>query len=265
MAKTKTKTKSKTRQEGDKEMAAPDERDVRNIRPRKKDPERSRQRSERRKKQYPSYSVVDPKRIPEGGPDVLVDVPIAKIDEIDVEVDDLRAQVAVMASVRKLLNLSVGADARLGQVELKIEGVEAQALMTARLKNVHAILDRVALTLDRNPQLLAALGRSVEEIGQGSGEMLADTGESVENVGEGAESAVGDVGKGAGEAVGHVGRGARRGVGGIGQGAGGAVGSVGKGAGQAVGDIGSGAGRGVAGAGRGARKGLRGAAARKGG
>src|SRR5215218_5573636 len=239
--------RSKTREEGDKEMKAPDERDVRNIRPRKKDKARSRRQTERRRKQYPSYSVVDPKRIPDG-PDVLLDVPVAKVDEIDVEVDELRAQVAVMASVQKLLNLSVGADARLGQVELKIEGVEAQALLTARLKNVHAILDRVALSLDRNPQL------------------LADTGEGVEEVGAGAGSAVEDVGKGAGEAVGNVGRGARRGVGGIGRGAGEAVGSVGKGTGQAVGEIGEGAGRGVSGAGRGAKKGLRGvAAARKGG
>jgi len=257
--------RSKTREEGDKEMKAPDERDVRNIRPRKKDKARSRRQTERRKKQYPSYSVVDPKRIPDG-PDVLLDVPVAKVDEIDIEVDELRAQVAVMASVQKLLNLSVGADARLGQVELKIEGVEAQALLTARLKNVHAILDRVALSLDRNPQLLAAIGRSVEEVGAGAGEMLADTGEGVEEVGAGAGSAVEDVGKGAGEAVGNVGRGARRGVGGIGRGAGEAVGSVGKGTGQAVGEIGEGAGRGVSGAGRGAKKGLRGvAAARKGG
>jgi hypothetical protein len=143
------------------EMRKPSDEQVRNIRPRPEPkPRRAQQRRARKAKHFPAYAVVDPKRIPDG-PDVLVDVPVAKVDEVDVEVDDLRAQVAVMAEVRKILMLSVGADAKLGQVELKIEGVEAQALLKARLKNVHAIVERVALTLDRNPELLAAIGRGV--------------------------------------------------------------------------------------------------------
>lgn len=258
-------TASEVSKQGEREMRRPGQREVRNIRPRPEPKPRraQRRRSRRKSKEYPDYAVVDPKQIPDG-PDVLVDVPVAKVDEIDIEVDDLRAQVAVMAEVRKILMLSVGADAKLGQVELKIEGVEVQALLKARLKNVHRILERVALTLDRNPELLAAIGRGVEEIGHGTGEMLADTGEGVERLGEGAEAAVEDVGKGAGEAVGHVGSGARRGLGGLGQGARGAVGSVGKGAGQAAGDVGSGARRGVAGVGRGARKGVTGLGGRRG-
>jgi hypothetical protein len=261
---TSSKNAKPTEDPAEKEMRDPSVKETRNIRPRPEPkPRRAQQRRSRRKsKEYPDYAVVDPKEISDG-PDVLLDVPIAKVDEIDIEVDDLRAQLAVMAEVRKILMLSVGVDAGLGQVELKIEGVEAQALVKARLKNVHAIVERVALTLDRNPELLAAIGRGVEEIGHGSGEMLADTGEGVEQVGKGAEGAVEDVGKGAGEAVGEVGKGAHRGVGGVGKGAGGAVGSVGKGTGDAVADVGSGAGRGVAGAGRGAKKSVRGLAGRK--
>src|SRR5688500_15574963 len=87
--------------------------------------------------EFEDYSIVDPEEIPEG-PDVLVDVPVVKVDSIDIEVDDLRAQVAVLAEVRDLVQLSVGADVRLGEVELKIEGVEAQALLKARLDNVTA-------------------------------------------------------------------------------------------------------------------------------
>src|SRR5215207_10450281 len=70
----------------------------------------------RSKEQYPDYSIVDPKDIPEG-PDVLLDVPVVKVDEIDLEVEDLRAQVAVMAEVQDLVKLSVGVDAKLGKVE----------------------------------------------------------------------------------------------------------------------------------------------------
>ncbi|HSJ18801.1 MAG TPA: hypothetical protein VK920_11965 [Solirubrobacterales bacterium] len=254
------KSDAKSRQDGaEREMRDPSVKETRNIRPRPEaKPRRAqRRRSQRKSKEYPDYAVTDPQQIADG-PDVILDVPVAKVDEIDIEVEDLRAQVAIIAEVRKILMLSVGADARLGQVELKIEGVEAQALVKARLKNVHAILERVAVTLDRNPQLLAALGRGVEEIGHGTGEMLADTGEGVEQVGEGGEETLEEVGKGAGEAVGHVGTGARRGVGEMGKGAGGAVGSVGRGAGQAVSDVGGGARRGVAGTGRGVKQGVAG-------
>src|SRR5215210_304990 len=136
----------------------------------------------RSKRDFPDYSIVDPGDIPDG-PDLLVDVPVVKVDEINLEVDDLRAQVAVLAEVRKILRLSVGADARLGKVELNIQGVEAQVLLKARLDSVNAILARVLLTLDRNPELLESVGRAVEDVGGGTRELLSDTGEAVEDVG----------------------------------------------------------------------------------
>src|SRR3954462_4685978 len=135
----------------------------------------------RQKTDYDDYSIVDPKDIPEG-PDVLVDVPVVKVDEIELEVDDLRAEVSVSAQVQKLLQLSVGAEARLGKVDLKIEGVEAQALLKARLDNVTAILERVLTTLDRNPKLLESVGKAVEDVGGGAGHTLGEAGEAVEDV-----------------------------------------------------------------------------------
>jgi hypothetical protein len=193
-------------------------------------------RRTRSKEEFEDYSIVDPKEIEEG-PDLLLDVPVVKVDEIDIEVDDLRAQVAVLAEVRDLVQISVGAHARLGKVELKIEGVEAQALLKARLHNVTAILERVLTSLDRNPELLESVGKAVEEVGGGAGKMLTGTGEAVEDVGEGAEGAVQDVGQGAGQAVGQVGQGAGQGVGQIGQGAGQATEGVGQGAKQAGGKL----------------------------
>src|SRR5688572_7665216 len=44
------------------------------------------------KPEYPDYAVVDPKKIPDG-PDLLLDIPVVKVDLIDLEIDDLRAQV----------------------------------------------------------------------------------------------------------------------------------------------------------------------------
>jgi hypothetical protein len=185
---------------------------------------------------------------------VLIDVPVVKVDEIDFELDDLHAQVAVSAEVRDIVQISVGADVRLGKVELKIEGVEAQALLKARLHNVGAILERVALTLDRNPELLESVGRAVQDVGGGAGKTLEGAGEAVEDVGEGAGQAVGDVGQGAGQGVGQLGQGAGQAVGQVGQGASQAVQGVGQGAGQAVQGVGQGAGQAAEGVGQGAQQ-----------
>jgi hypothetical protein len=158
-----------------------------------------------KREEFPDYSVFDPSDVPQG-PDVLVDVPVVKVDKIEIEVDDLQARVAARASVRNIFNLTVGAHARLGQVVLKIEGVEAQALLKARLDNVSKILERVLLSLDRNPELLEGVGHAVEELGGGAGQLLDETGEAVENIGAGAGQALPEVGQGVEQATGQQGR-----------------------------------------------------------
>jgi hypothetical protein len=184
--------------------------------------------------------------------DVLLDVPVVKVDEIHLELDNLHARVSLHAEVLDLVKLSVGAHAEFSKLELDIKGVEAQALLKVQLDHVTAIIDRVLTTLDRNPELIKSLGRTVEQIGAGAGHAVEDVGQgagsAVEDVGEGAEGAVEDVGKGAGGAVQQVGKGTGQAVGelgqGVGQGAGQAVGGLGQGAGQAVGGLGQGAGGG---------------------
>jgi hypothetical protein len=211
-------------------------------------PQRSRSQHE-----FPDYSIVDPRELPDG-PDVLLDIPVVKVDEIDIEVADLRAQVAVMAEVRDLVEISVGADASLGKVELKIEGVEAQALLKARLDNVTLILERVLTSLDRNPELLEGIGRAAEEAGKGAGHLVGESGEAVEDVGEGAQGAVQDVGQGAGQAVGQIGEGAGQAVGQVGEGANQALRGVGQGAQEGAAGLGQGGAQGVVGAGQGVRQ-----------
>lgn len=174
-------------------------------------------RRKRARDEFPDYSIVDPHELPDG-PDVLLDVPVVKVDEIDVEVDDLRAQVAVMADVRDLVEIGVGANVALGKVELKIEGVEAQALLKTRLDNVALILERVLTSLDRNPELLEGIGHAVEDVGEGAGHLIGESGEAVEEVGEEAEGAVQEVGQGAGQGVAGAGQGARKATEGLSQG-----------------------------------------------
>src|ERR671933_2498995 len=174
-------------------------------------------------------------------PDVLLDVPVVKVDEINFELNDLRVRLSLLAAVGDFVQLAVGVDAYLGRVKLVIRGVEAQALLKVRLDNVAAILDRVLTTIDRNPQIIERLvegvSSAIEDIGSGAGSALEDVGQGAgELVGDGLNSAVEDIGSGAGELVGE---GLNSAVEDVGEGAGQLVG---EGANQAVADIGSGAG-----------------------
>ncbi|NBM21012.1 hypothetical protein GUY61_37015, partial [Streptomyces sp. GC420] len=169
------------------------------------------------------YAEEEPVGALSAEPDVLLDVPLLKVDEITLDVEDLRARVSLQAEVLDLLRLNVGADVQLGAVHLDIKGVEAQALLKVRLDNVAEVIGRVLTTIDRNPQILrdvtSGIGSAVREVGTGAGRTLED-------VGRGAGAAVGDIGRGAGTAVGDIGRGA-----------GAAVEDVGRGTGTAVSDV----------------------------
>ena len=197
---------------------------------------------------YEDYTLMDPGEISDTDePDVVLDIPVVKVDEIHFELDDLEARVALHAEVLDLVKLSVGVHVQLGKVELDIKGVEAQALLRARLDHVTAIIDRVLTTLDRNPELLESIGKSLEQVGEGAGKGVGQIGQgagrAVEDVGEGAGGAVEDVGGGAGKAVGEVGEGAGEAVGGLGQSAGQLAGLAG-GGGQGGNGGGGGAGGG---------------------
>jgi hypothetical protein len=201
----------------------------------------------------PDYSTVDPQDIDEAV-DVYVDAPVVQVDEIKFEMDDLRAHLAVLAEAGHFVQINAGAAARLGKVELDIQGVETQALLEARLANVTAILARVLTTLDRNPELLQSVGEALGDVGGGAHDLLHDTGDVVKSAGKGAESAVQDVGRGAGQGVAGIGRGAEQGVEGLGQGAQQGVEGVGQGAQEGVEGVGQGAGQGVQDLGGGGRQ-----------
>ncbi|GLY86277.1 hypothetical protein [Actinoallomurus iriomotensis] len=171
------------------------------------------------------HDAPPPKRASGEGPDVYLDVPILKVEEIHLDVENLEAHVSLNAAVLDLLHLSVGADVSLGKVDLEITGVDAQALLEVRLDNVADIVDRVLTTVDRNPEILQQIGRGLESV--------------VRDVGAGAGQAVGDLGTGVAGAVEDVGRGAGGAVENVGRGAGGALKDVGRGAGGALEDVGS--------------------------
>ena len=175
-------------------------------------------------REYQEYAATDGGEQLAAGqePDVLLDVPVLKVGAINLEVRGLRAHVAVLAELANLVNLSVGVDARLDEVKLTIEDVEAQALLKVRLEHVRAILEKALETIAENPQILESLSRTVDrtaeqvggaaqeamgeggavsQVAGGVGDTTRQVGEVAEQVGEGAQGAVGQVADQAGQAA----------------------------------------------------------------
>lgn len=97
-----------------------------------------------------------------GEPDVVVDIPHVYVENIALDVEDLRAHVSLDARVGSLVTISAGADAAIDRVHLEISGVEAEVYLVVRLDRVAAIIERTLDTLDENPQLITRLADTVD-------------------------------------------------------------------------------------------------------
>ncbi len=95
-------------------------------------------------------------------PDVLLDVPNISVDQITLEVDNLKANVSLDARVASLVVLKAGVDVSIERVKLDIRGVQASALLIVRLDNVRAIIEKTLETLDKNPQIIDKLLSTVD-------------------------------------------------------------------------------------------------------
>ena len=102
-------------------------------------------------------------------PDVLLDIPNLSVEDIRLDVQNLRVHLALDARVANLLSLSAGAEATIDRVRLQISGVGAEARLIVRLEKVARIVDRTLQTIDNNPKiitnLLTAVDTSVSTLG----------------------------------------------------------------------------------------------------
>ncbi len=98
-------------------------------------------------------------------PDVLLDVPMLKVDKLGIDVDQLNARVSMRAQLGDLVNIEVGADVGIDRVSMTIEGVEAQAILKARLERVYQIFNRALETVDKHPEVLAKVLQPLAEAG----------------------------------------------------------------------------------------------------
>jgi len=105
-------------------------------------------------------------------PDVLLSVPNLGVDHIMLKVKNLDAHVELHAKVLDLLELHVGADVSIEEVDLEIDNVRVQAMLKVKLEKVAEIVDRVMTTIDENPEILTSLtkgvGQGVEHALEGS-------------------------------------------------------------------------------------------------
>lgn len=94
--------------------------------------------------------------------DVILEVPELSVDSIGLTVSDVRAHVALDANAMNLVQLTAGVDVGIKQVQLGIVGVFAEAYLYVDLDNVARIVNRVVQTLDRNPEILTQVFRTVD-------------------------------------------------------------------------------------------------------
>ena len=111
--------------------------------------------------------------------DVLLDVSELEVDRIKLTVRGLRAHVSVLAELAGLVNLQVGVDARLDEVDLEIDGVRAKVLLKVRLDDVRAILNHALDTVAEHPEILRTLTRALNELVNG---LVGDALGTLENV-----------------------------------------------------------------------------------
>ena len=94
--------------------------------------------------------------------DVILEVPELSVDSIGLTVKDVRADVSLDANAMNMVSINAGVQVYIKQVQLGITGVYGEVYLYVDLDNVARIVDRVVMTLDRNPQILTQVLETVD-------------------------------------------------------------------------------------------------------
>ena len=94
--------------------------------------------------------------------DVIQEIPELSVDSIGLTVADVKAHVALDANAMNLVQITAGVDVGIKKVQLGIVGVIAEVYLYVDLDNVAKIVNRVVQTLDRNPQILIQVLKTVD-------------------------------------------------------------------------------------------------------
>ncbi|MCJ1318719.1 hypothetical protein MMC15_004049 [Xylographa vitiligo] len=91
-------------------------------------------------------------------PDVLLNVPNLSVGRIELDVDNLQADINLNANVASLVTINAGVALSVQNINLTIVDVQAQLELTVRLGHLVDIVNRVFQSLDLNPLLLSTVG-----------------------------------------------------------------------------------------------------------
>jgi len=112
--------------------------------------------AQQRTQRFAGTTSVTPNR------DVILEIPELSVDSIGLTVADVKAHVALDANAMNLVQITAGVDVGIKKVQLGIVGVLAEAYLYVDLDNVAKIVNRVVQTLDRNPQILIQVLKTVD-------------------------------------------------------------------------------------------------------
>jgi hypothetical protein len=94
--------------------------------------------------------------------DVVLDIPNLCVQRIFLKVDSVTAKLNLNARVANLVRVDAGADVLIGNVDLTIQGVRAQALLLVDLDDVYYIVDNTLTFLDNHPEIVQQLGSTLQ-------------------------------------------------------------------------------------------------------
>ncbi|KAM0550235.1 hypothetical protein ACHAPJ_009084 [Fusarium lateritium] len=101
-----------------------------------------------------------------GPPDVHLKVPELSVGRIELDVDNLHADINLNANIARLVQLNAGIQIGIEKVNITIVDVEAELELVVRLGNLVEIVNRTLASLDLNPALVNLLD-SVGDIVEG--------------------------------------------------------------------------------------------------
>jgi hypothetical protein len=104
-----------------------------------------------------SASITSASATTSAPPDVYLNVPTLSVGLIELDVDNLQADINLNAAVAGLVTLNAGVALSIQNVNLTIENIDAQLELVVRLGNLVSIVNRVFESLDLNPLLLSAI------------------------------------------------------------------------------------------------------------
>ncbi|ORY68381.1 uncharacterized protein BCR38DRAFT_385888 [Pseudomassariella vexata] len=97
-------------------------------------------------------------------PDVLLQVPELSVDRIELDVDDLQAEINLAAQVAGLVEINAGIQVGITKVNITIADVDAELELIIRLGNLVDIVNRTLATLDLNPLLINVLNEVTDVV-----------------------------------------------------------------------------------------------------